>query len=97
MASWDLEKWSLNVVHVFLVASLSYHFMISLSKILALVILMIPMPMSWSGVMGSPDAPDMLAKLLMQILVGVCYCSNGGFFCCKCLGCDIAVYIKHIF
>ena len=65
MAFWAWEKWSLNDFQVFCGNVFSFHLRMSLAKRLELVIVIVPILMSWDGMLGAPEALAMVEYSLM--------------------------------
>ena len=66
MARWAVVKNFLKFVHVLSLAGLSCHFRMSLAKIVAFVMLINPMSISWACVVGAPEASAIVAKSLIE-------------------------------
>ena len=65
MAFWDWVKWGLHAFQVFCGSIFLFHLRMSLVKILSLVIAIMPILMIWDGVVGSPEALEMVQYSLM--------------------------------
>ena len=65
VACWAREKWSFNYFQVFCGIVFSFHLRMLLAKMLALVISIMPISISWAGVVGAPEALAIVEYSLM--------------------------------